>query len=117
MNIRLNKGFKQFLVKTVLFIGLFMAFIFLIGTKLYKYNILSGWKIEIYGRVGYILLFSIAGFILLYKERLIKIEGFRYKLIDFSLLILSFIFLVGFYLFELNAGKIPFTLINIFLIS
>lgn len=113
---KLGKGFKQFLVKTVLFIALFMAFVFLIGTKLYQYNILSGWKIEIWGRVGYIFLFSIAGFILLYRERLLKLESFKYRLKDLFLIIASFILLGGFYLFELNANKIPLTLINILLV-
>lgn len=112
----LSKGFKQFLVKTALFIILFMAFIFLIGTKLYQYDILSGWKIEIWGRVGYILLFSIAGFILLYREKLLKIESFKYKVKDFLLLVFSFILLIGFYIFEINANKIPITSINLILV-
>ncbi len=47
---KLNLGFKRFLVKTGLFVTLFMAFIFLVGTRLYKYNILTEWKIEIWGR-------------------------------------------------------------------
>jgi len=116
MNIKLEKGFKQFLVKTGVFIFLFMAFIALIGTKLYQYDILSGWKIEIWGRVGYILLFSIAGFILLYRKKLLKLNSFKYKSRDFLLLILSFILLIGFYLFEINAYKIPLNLINIILV-
>ncbi len=114
---KLSRGFKQFLVKTGIFIALFMAFIFLIGTRLYHYNILSGWKIEIWGRVGYILLFSIAGFILLYRERLLKLESFKHKIKDFLLSALSFILLIGFYLFEINANKIPLTLINIILVN
>jgi len=114
---KLNLGFKQFLVKTGLFIALFMVFIFLIGTKLYKYNILTEWKIEIWGRVGYILLFSIVGFIFLYRERLMKLEKFRYKTKDFLLLVLSFILLIGFYLFEINANKIPINTINIILVN
>ena len=113
---KIEKGFKQFLWKTAIFILLFMAFIFLIGTKLYKYNILYGFNIYIYGRVGYILLFSIAGFILLYRERLMKIEIFKYKTRDFFLLALSIILLFTFYVFELNAYKIPLNLINIILV-
>ncbi|MDD5192297.1 MAG: archaeosortase/exosortase family protein [Candidatus Nanoarchaeia archaeon] len=112
----LNKGFKQFLIKTIIFIALFMAFAVVIGTKLYQYGILSDWKIEIWGRVGYILLFSIAGFILLYRDRLLKLEKFRYKVKDFLLLVISFILLIGFYLFEINANKIPISTINILLV-
>ncbi len=117
LSMKLNPGFRQFLVKTGVFVLLFLAFIFLIGTKLYKYGILEDWKIEIWGRVGYILLFSIAGFILLYRERLLKLESFKYKIKDFLLLILSFILLTGFYLFEINANKIPLILINIILVN
>lgn len=114
---KLDKGFKQFLVKTGLFVGLFMAFIFIVGTKLYQQDILSGWKIEIWGRVGYILLFSIAGFILLYREKLLKLESFKYKTKDFLLLIFSVILLAVFYFFEINANKIPINAVNILLVN
>ena len=113
---KLNPGFKQFLVKTFIFIALFLAFAFLIGTQLYHYDILSGWKIEIWGRVGYILLFSIAGFILLYRDKLLKIESFKYKTKDFFLLIFSFFLLAVFYFFEINANKIQINSINILLV-
>ena len=87
----LEKGFKQFLLKTGVFVGLFMAFIFLIGTKLYFNDLLSGWKIEIWGRFGYIILFSIAGFILLYRERLLKLANFKHKVRDYFVLFISFV--------------------------
>jgi exosortase/archaeosortase family protein len=116
MKLKLNEGFRQFLWKTVLFIGMFMAFIFLIGTKLYHYDILSGWKIEIYGRVGYILLFSLAGFILLYRERLMELGRFKHKWGDFLLVALSFISLAGFYAFEIYAYKFSINLTNIALV-
>jgi len=113
---KLNPGFKQFLVKTLVFVGLFMAFIFLIGTKLYQYGIIGEWKIGIWGRVGYILLFSIAGFILLYREKLLKLESFKYKAKDFSLLIFSVILLGVFYFFEINANIIQINALNIILV-
>ena len=114
---KLNPGFKQFLWKTLFFIVLFMAFIVLIGTKLYHYSILTDWKIGIWGRVGYILLFSIAGFILLYRERLMKLESFKHKPRYFLLIVLSFILLAVFYFFEINANKIPINTINIILVN
>lgn len=113
---KLRPGFRQFLLKTAAFVGLFMAFIFLVGTKLYNYSILSDWKIGIYGRIGYILLFSIAGFILLYRERLMKLESFRYKTKDFLFVLLSLIFLAGFYIFEIYAYEITLNLTNILLV-
>ena len=70
MKIRMEKGFKQFLVRTVIFIVVFMAFSYLIGTRIFLDDFISVWKISIYTRIGYILLFSIFGFILLYRKRL-----------------------------------------------
>lgn len=109
----MNKGFKQFLIKTGIFIGLFIVFSVIIGTKLYANNLLDGWKIGIYGRIGYILLFSIAGFILIYRQRLIKFEYFEYKTRDFLSVLLSFVLLAGFYILEINIYKIPLNLANI----
>src|SRR4030043_378893 len=111
----INWSFNSF--KTALFVILFMAFIFLVGTKLFQYNILSGWKIEIWGRVGYILLFSIAGLILLYREKLLKLSSFKYKIKDFLLLGFSFILLAVFYFFEINAYRLPLTLSNIIFVN
>lgn len=113
----MEKGFKQLLLKTGIFLGFFMAFIFLIGTKLYQNDLLSGWKIEIWGRVGYILLFSIFGFILLYRERLLKLKTFKHKIKDYVFLIISFILLILFYLFEINATKFIINIPNIILVN
>src|SRR3989338_7222605 len=115
MGIAINKGFKQFLVKCALFVVLFIGFSFIIGTKLYSNDLLSGWKIEIYGRIGYILLFSLAGFILLYRERLLKLDYFKHKSRDYFLFILSIILVFGFYIFEANAGSFEITLFSILL--
>lgn len=113
---KLEKGFRQFLLKTGLFVVLFIAFSLLIGTKLYANNLLTGWEIGIYGRVGYIILFSIAGFILLYRERLLKLENFKYKLRDVIFLLTSFILLGLFYLFEVYANRFQIDLINILIV-
>jgi exosortase/archaeosortase family protein len=112
----MEKGFKQFLIKTGIFVALFIAFSFLIGTKLYANNLLEGWKIGIYGRVGYILLFSIAGFILVYREKLVKFEKFKRKTIDFVFIAISFLLLAGFYIVEINAGRISLNTMNIILV-
>jgi len=112
----MEKGFKQFLWKTGIFIAMFLAFSALIGTKLYANNLLEGWKIGIYGRIGYILLFSIAGFILLYRERLLKFKVFKRKTIDFIFIIISIILLISFYIIEINAGNIQLNIINIILV-
>ncbi|MFH1310789.1 MAG: archaeosortase/exosortase family protein [Nanoarchaeota archaeon] len=113
---KLNPGFKQFLLKTVVFVGLFIAFTAIIGTKLYANNLLDGWKIEIYGRIGYILLFSIVGFILLYRDRLLRIASFRYRARNGFFIIISLMLLVWFYLFEIYAYLFPITLGNILLV-
>ena len=116
MNLKLGKGFKQFLVKTGIFVVLFIAFSFLIGTQLYHYGLLDKWKIEIYGRIGYIVLFAIAGFVLLYRERLLKLASFKHKARDYMMVVASFILLVLFYLFEVNAYKFSINLFSIVLV-
>ena len=68
--LRLHPGFRQFLFKTFTFIAMFIVFSFIIGSKIFTANFMSVWSIDIYPRIGYILLFSIAGFILLYRKRL-----------------------------------------------
>jgi exosortase/archaeosortase family protein len=110
---KLSPGFKQFLLKTLVFVGLFIGFSYLIGTKLYIGDLMGGFGISIYGRVGYILLFSIAGFILIYRERLTKFEKFKHKKKDFFILAFSFLLLIAFYILELNINKIPLTLSTI----
>jgi len=112
----LEKGFKQFLVKTAVFIVLFIVFSFIIGQKIVSSSLLSDFGIAIYGRMGYILLFSIAGFILLYRERLLKIESSKYKIRDYFVLILSIILLASFYFLELNIEKIEATFLNVVLV-
>lgn len=112
----MNKGFKQFLWKTGIFAGLFIIFSVIIGSQLYQYGLLEKWKIEIYGRIGYILLFSIAGFVLFYRERLLKFKKFQYRKLDLIFFIKSFILLALFYLFETNAYKFSINTINLILI-
>lgn len=115
MKIKLQKGFKQFLIKTALFVALFMGFSAIIGTKLYQYGLLDKWNIQIYGRIGYIILFSIAGFIILYRDRLLKLKSIKHKLRDYVLILLSFILLGLFYFFEINAYRFDINLVNILL--
>ena len=111
--IKLEKGFKQFLWKTLAFVILFIAFSLIVGTRLYKYNLLTSWGIGIYGRVGYILLFSIAGFILLYRKKLLDIESFKYKTRDVIFLQISVILLALFYLFEVYAYRFTINMASI----
>jgi exosortase/archaeosortase family protein len=110
---KLSPGFKQFLLKTLIFIGLFIAFSFIIGQKIITSSLLEGFKISIYGRLGYILLFSIVGFILIYRKRLKEFEKFKHKVKDFVILSFSFILLAGFYILELNIKTIPITAVTI----
>ncbi len=113
---KIQPGFKQFLIKTSIFLGLFVLFSFIIGQRIVASNLLYGFKIFIYGGMGYILLFSIAGFVLLYKERLMKLNKFKYKKRDALLLVISFVLLAVFYIVEINITKIPINILNIILI-
>lgn len=114
-SMKLSKGFKQFLLKTGIFVLLFILFSALIGINLYSAKLLYEFGIYIYGRVGYILLFSIAGFILLYRNKLLSLERQKYRLKDFLFLLLSFALLGGFYFLEINISKIESTIPNMIL--
>jgi exosortase len=113
---KLEPGFKQFLWKTLIFVAAFMVFSFIIGTKIFTNNFIDTWKIGIYARIGYILLFSIAGFILLYRKRLTEFQKFKHHLRDTLMLVVSIMTLVGFYIIEIYSSQIPLTLINIILV-
>jgi exosortase/archaeosortase family protein len=112
----MEKGFKQFLWKTGVFILAFVIFSAIIGTKIFTNNFIETWKIGIYARVGYILLFSIAGFILLYRKRLTEFQKYKYKLKDGIMAGLSIIALVGFYIIEVNSANIELNILNIILV-
>lgn len=112
----MEKGFKNFLIRTGIFIVVFMAFSFLIGTKIFTANFLEVWKISIYTRIGYILLFSILGFILLYRKRLTEFPTYKYRIKDGIMIVLSLVALVGFYLIETYSGQLNPSLINIILV-
>ena len=114
--VKLEKGFKQFLWKTGIFVAAFMLFSFIVGTKIFTNNFIDTWKIGIYARIGYILLFSIAGFILLYRKRLTEFQKFNYRLRDALMLAVSIMTLVGFYIVEIYSGSIPLTTLNIILV-
>ncbi len=112
----INKGFKQFLVKTVIFVALFIIFSIIIGSQLYQYGLLEDWRIEIYGRIGYILLFSIVGFVLLYRQRLLRMDHFKIKGRDKLFSLVSLVLLILFYLFERNAYKFEIGFFSVLLV-
>ena len=109
-------GLKQFLWKTGIFVLLFIIFSGIIGINLFANGLLEKWKLEIYGRIGYILLFSIAGFILIYRKRLTDFKVYKRKTIDAVFIVISFILLFAFYTVEKNAGNISLTAVNIILV-
>ena len=115
--LKLKPGFKQFLIKTVIFLILFIAVSFIIGQRIVASKLLYGFYIYIYGGMGYILLFSIAGFILLYRKRLLEIEAYKYKLRDFAFLLISFILISCFYILELHIKKIEPNIFSIILVQ
>lgn len=112
----MSKSFKELLIKSLIFVSLFIIFSIIIGTKLYQYSLLDKWKIEIYGRIGYIILFSLLGFILMYKDKLMKLKSFAFEIKDALIIVLSFIFLSLFYLFQINAYKFEISIFNMLLV-
>jgi len=112
---KLNPGFKQFLWKTGIFLFLFLAISFTAGKVIYK-GLLNDFYVYIYGGMGYILLFSIAGFILLYRERLFKFNKYSYKLTNILFVVISLLLTAIFYYIGLNVDEISRNIINIALI-
>lgn len=113
---KIQKGFKQFILKTILFVALFILISFVIGQKIVSSNLLYEFKLFIYGGMGYVLLFSITGFILMYKEKISEFREHKNNFSDFSILFLSFFLVFCFYYFAINIKSIEITLLNIFLI-
>ncbi len=113
MKLHLEKGFKQFLWNTLYFVILFIIFSGIVGVSVFSNGLLNTWKLEIYGRIGYIILFSMAGFILLYRKRLTEFKAFKRKTRDTIMLVLSFLLLGGFYILSNNINKINSSIINI----
>ena len=113
---KLEPGFKQFLWKTGIFILVFIVFSLIIGSKIFTARFIDVWKISIYTRIGYILLFSILGFILLYRKRLTEFPTYKYKIKDGIMIALSVIALAGFYFIESYSAQINLTLLNMILV-
>lgn len=116
MKLKLTPGFKQLLIKTGLFVGAFILFSLIIGQKIVTSSLLYKFNLAIYGGIGYILLFSIVGFIVLYRNRLVGLNIPKFKKKQILFLVLSVIALAGFYLLELNISSINVTLINTILV-
>ncbi|MFC1682133.1 archaeosortase/exosortase family protein [Nanoarchaeota archaeon] len=112
----MNKGFKQLLIKTGIFLVLFIAISFIIGQKIVESSLLYGFNIFIYGGMGKILLFSIVGFILLYRQKLLNIDFQKYKKNNLIFLLLSALFTILFYILELRIDFIQINTLNTFLI-
>ncbi len=113
MKFNLNPGFKQFLIKTSVFIGLFILFSAIIGQKIVSSDLLYKFNIFIYGGMGYILLFSVLGFILLHKDRFGDFKKYRYELKQIIFLFFSALCLAGFYILELNVSLVDINFISI----
>lgn len=111
-----NKNFKQFLIKTAIFVAAFILISMLIGQKIVASSLLMDFKIFIYGGLGKILLFSILGFILLYRDKLLKIKNYKFKKTNIPYLIISLLTTISFYILELNIDKIKINIINTILI-
>ena len=112
----MDKGFKQVLIKLGIFLGLFILISLIIGQKIVASSLLYGFKIFIYGGMGKILLFSVLGFVLLYRKKLFEIKYYKYELKNLIFLLISFISVIGFYILELNISLVSVSLINIILI-
>ncbi len=112
----MEKGFRQFLIKSGIFVSLFILISLIIGQKIVASSLLYGFKIFIYGGMGKIFLFSILGFILLYRKRILELKSYEYKKKNIFFLLVSLACVIGFYILEINISLISISLINIVLI-
>ncbi|MCK4649603.1 exosortase/archaeosortase family protein [Candidatus Pacearchaeota archaeon] len=112
----LNKGFRQFLVKTGIFLGLFVLISFVIGQRIVASSLLYGFGLFVYGGMGKILLFSIFGFVLLYRDRLLELKYYKYEKGNLVFLLISLITTIAFYILELNIERFSPTVESIILV-
>jgi len=113
MNLKkLNPGFKQLLIKTGIFVGAFILFTLIIGQKIVTSSLLYKFNLAIYGGLGYILLFSVFGFIVLYRNRLSQLKPCKFKKKQGIFLLFSLAFLSFFYGIELNISSIEVNFLN-----
>lgn len=110
---KLEPGFKQFLWKTGIFVVLFIIFSGIVGVAVFSNGLLGKWKIDIYGRIGYIILFSMFGFILLYRKRLTKFDLYKRKAKDNLFIVISVLLLIGFYIVSRSINNLTPSILNI----
>lgn len=115
-NKKYSPGFKQFLLRTGIFLIVFIAISYFLGRKAYGNDMLYGFNFWIYGGIGYILLFSILGFILLYRHRLFNLKKQERKKEDWILLVISLVLVFVFYYLEVNLDSIKVNMINALLL-
>ena len=116
MKLNFNKGFRQFLMKSIVFAFLFIAISLIIGQKIVESSLLYGFKIFIYGGMGKILLFSIVGFIILYRKRLLKLKSYKYDKENIVFIIISIIAVITFHILESVINFVPVNWTNTILI-
>lgn len=116
MNLLKNKispGFKQLLIKIGIFVVVFILFSLIIGQKIVSSSLLEKFNIAFYGGLGYIFLFSIFGFIVLYRNRLSQLKDYKFKKGQIIFLLASISSLICFYILELNISSIEVNVANI----
>lgn len=108
----MEKGFKQLILKTAVFMFAFIAISFVLGQRIVGSSLLYGFDIFIYGGMGKVLLFSILGFVILYREKLSKLKSYDFEIKDGILVLVGIVLAVAFYILELNIESIPVNFIN-----
>jgi exosortase/archaeosortase family protein len=110
---RFSRDFRQFLIRTGVFLGFFILISLIIGQGIVASDLLYGFNFYIYGGLGKVLLFSIFGFILFYRLKISKVKVAKRGMQDSVSLLLSLLFLICFYLLELRVDLFIPTIQNI----
>ncbi len=92
-----ESGFKQFLIKLVLFLGLFIVLSGLIGPWVISTRLLYHFGFFIYGGLGKVTLFGSIVFVLLSRQKLRLVKKYSYNRLNLLALMGAFLLIPSFF--------------------
>ena len=93
----IKPGLKQFLVRLLIFLGLFITLTAITGPWIISTRLLYGFHFFIYGNLGKMVIYSTIVFILLTKDRLARLNLFPYRKSNIWYILASFILIPLFF--------------------
>ncbi len=109
-----KEGFKELLIKILIFVVAFIAISLVLGPMLVNTVLMSKLKFSIYGGLGYVFLFITIAFILSTREKLYDTKKYGYGSIVFG--VISLLLVIAFYYFEVFVKNNPDKVIGNYLL-